>query len=146
MGFGLVIGVAELLKHVTTANYSAIINSCTIQSIRARAKSSQFNFTSHCLVTLLAGDCLASNPWRQMYTHSQPNTKHHFQQFFYCGVTCSLQRKRVNRPFSSNRCLFWLPSHNIYDKEYISIKCLLASLCGLYRGVICTWIHALWHL
>jgi hypothetical protein len=46
MGFELVIGFTELLRNVTTSNYSAIAISHTLQFTTARTKSSQYVVSS----------------------------------------------------------------------------------------------------
>jgi hypothetical protein len=51
MGFGLVIGFIVLLHVVTTGNSRAFANSHTLLLTTAPTKSSEFVFTSCCLVT-----------------------------------------------------------------------------------------------
>jgi hypothetical protein len=55
-GFGLVIEFTEHLQMVTTSNYNALANSCTIQFTTARTKPSQSAvFSSRCLVATSNG-------------------------------------------------------------------------------------------
>jgi hypothetical protein len=50
MGFGLLIGFIEHLQIITMSNYGALANSRILQFSVACTKSSQFVFTSRCLV------------------------------------------------------------------------------------------------
>jgi hypothetical protein len=105
-GFGLVIGLTELLQIVTISNYSAIAIShterfttegpvfsvcCVFTSLRLVTASNSVASSASAFTPLLAGDSLTTNSKPRLVLlitpRHGPHGKQPSQELVYCGVT-----------------------------------------------------------
>jgi hypothetical protein len=92
-------------------------------------------FPKRSAISLVFFKVMLGGSW--LYPWHGANRKNRFQYFLHCRVKCSLQWKRVHRPFLRNCCfyvftipVFHLPCHNLIWNTGLQILKLLIKKCS----------------